>query len=335
VSLSGEAITPADTIVNKSDTTKVAEKGEIETTINYTARDSIRASIDGKTIWLYGAAKITYGEIELEAEEIIIDYGKSTLTAHGTRDSTGARVGYPIFKNGAELYETKDIVYNFKTRRARISEVVTQQGEGYLTSEAAFKNEKDEILSIRNSYTTCNLEHPHYRIRATKTKAIPDDKIVAGPFYMEFNEIPLPAGFLFGMFPAKRTSTSGIIFPSYGEERRRGFNLRNGGYFFDISEYIKLSVTGDIYSKGGHALQIYSPYMKKYAYNGTLNFAYSKNPDTDDLIETKGESQDFRLTWSHSLSRRARVDSRHPSMQLLLPTTSITTWAILLRGTTR
>jgi hypothetical protein len=300
VSLSGEAITPADTIVNKSDTTKVAEKGEIETTINYTARDSIRASIDGKTIWLYGAAKITYGEIELEAEEIIIDYGKSTLTAHGTRDSTGARVGYPIFKNGAELYETKDIVYNFKTRRARISEVVTQQGEGYLTSEAAFKNEKDEILSIRNSYTTCNLEHPHYRIRATKTKAIPDDKIVAGPFYMEFNEIPLPAGFLFGMFPAKRTSTSGIIFPSYGEERRRGFNLRNGGYFFDISEYIKLSVTGDIYSKGGHALQIYSPYMKKYAYNGTLNFAYSKNPDTDDLIETKGESQDFRLTWSHS-----------------------------------
>ncbi len=290
----------ADTIVNKSDTTKVADKGEIETTINYSARDSIRASIDGKMIWLFGDAKIKYGEIELEAEEIVIDYGNSTLTAHGTRDSTGARVGYPIFKNGAELYETKDISYNFKTRRARISEVVTQQGEGFLTSEAAFKNEKDEVLSIRNSYTTCNLEHPHFRIRATRTKAIPDDKIVAGPFYMEFNDIPIPAGFLFGMFPAKRSSSSGIIFPSYGEERRRGFNLRQGGYFFDINEYVKLTVTGDIYSKGGHALQVISPYVKKYHYSGSVNFAYSKNPDSDDLIETKGDSRDFRLSWSHS-----------------------------------
>jgi hypothetical protein len=298
--ISADTVSLADTSLYKSDTTKLAKKGEIETTIDYTARDSIRASIDGKMIWLYGDAKITYGDITLEADEILLDYGNSTLTAHGSRDSTGARVGYPIFKNGSELYETKDIVYNFKTRRARISEVVTQQGEGFLTSETAFKNEKNEILSIRNSYTTCNLEHPHFRIRATKTKAIPDDKIVAGPFYLEFNEIPLPAGFLFGMFPAKRSSSSGIIFPSYGEEKRRGFNLRGGGYFFDISDYVKLTITGDIYSKGGHALQVMSPYVKKYAYSGSVNFAYSKNPDGDDLIETKGESRDFRLTWSHS-----------------------------------
>lgn len=300
LTISADTLSLSDSSIYKSDTTKVAKKGEIETTINYTARDSIRASIDGKMIWLYGNAKITYGDVDLEAEEILLDYGNSTLTAHGKRDSTGARIGYPIFKNGNELYETKDIVYNFKTRRARISEVVTQQGEGFLASEAAFKNENNEILSIRNSYTTCNLEHPHFRIRATKTKAIPDDKIVAGPFYLEFNDIPLPAGFLFGMFPAKRSSSSGIIFPSYGEQKRRGFNLSGGGYFFDINEYVKLTVTGDIYSKGGHALQIMSPYIKKYAYSGSVNFAYSKNPDTDDFIETKGESRDFRLTWSHS-----------------------------------
>ncbi|HYF68188.1 MAG TPA: putative LPS assembly protein LptD [Ohtaekwangia sp.] len=301
-SLHAETDLPAlsDSLQYKSDTTKVAPKGDIETTINYTARDSIRASLDGKMIWLYGNAKITYGAIELEAEEILIDYGNNTLTAHGKRDSLGQRVGYPIFKNGSELYETKDIVYNFKTRRARISEVVTQQGEGFLASEAAFKNEKNEILSLHNSYTTCNLEHPHFRIRATKTKAIPDDKIVAGPFYVEFNDIPLPAGFLFGMFPAQRKSSSGIIFPSYGEEKRRGFNLRGGGYFFDISEYIKLTLTGDIYSKGGHALNASSNYLKRYHYSGNLNFAYSKNPDTDDRIETNSVTQDFRLSWSHS-----------------------------------
>jgi lipopolysaccharide assembly outer membrane protein LptD (OstA) len=266
---SDSTLNSADTVLINADTTRIKAdsippKGDIETTINYTARDSIRASMDGKKIWLYGEAKIVYGEIELEAEEITIDYANNTIAANGIRDSLGNRIGYPLFKNGAELYETKGIIYNFKTKRARIIEVVTQQGEGYLHSDAAFKNEKNEILSVRNSYTTCNLEHPHFRIRATKTKAIPNDKIVAGPFYLEFNDIPLPAGFLFGMFPAQRESKSGIIFPSYGEERRRGFNLRSGGYFFDINEYIKLALTGDIYSKGGHALYANSTYIKRY-----------------------------------------------------------------------
>lgn len=287
----------ADSALAAKDT--VPEKGDIETTINYTARDSIRATLDNKMIWLYGEAKITYGAIELEADEIIIDYANNTLTAHGSRDSLGNRIGYPVFKNGAELYETKDIIYNFKTKRARISEVVTKQGEGIVGGDVAFKNEKNEMLSLRNSYTTCDLEHPHFVIRATKTKAIPNDKIVSGPFYIEFNDIPLPIGFLFGMFPAQRESASGIIFPSYGEERRRGFNLRNGGYFFDISDYMKLSLTGDIYSKGGHAIYAVSNYIKRYKYSGNFNFAYSKNK-TSDNIESPSVSNDFRITWSHS-----------------------------------
>jgi hypothetical protein len=294
-----------DTVTNPSDTVRRDSvqarppKGDIETAINYTARDSIRASVDGKMIWLYGEARIEYGTIELEAEEIIIDYANNTIAAQGIRDTLGNRVGYPIFKNGQEKYETKGITYNFKTRRARIKEVVTQQGEGYLTSASAFKNEKNEIFSINNSYTTCNLEQPHFRIRATKTKAIPDDKIVAGPFYVEFNGIPLPAGFLFGMFPAQRESSSGIIFPSYGDERRRGFNLRRGGYFFDINDYVKLAVTGDIYSKGSHALYVNSNYMKRYAYTGAFNFSYSKTRTVEN-IEDRSASNDFALTWNHS-----------------------------------
>jgi hypothetical protein len=290
----------SDSLRHAQDSLQSRQSGDIETTINYSARDSIRASVDGKIIWLYGQAKIIYGEIELEADEITLDLANSTLTAHGTRDSLGRRVGYPVFKNGQEIYETKDIVYNFKTRRARISEVVTTMGEAYLHGDVVFKNEKGELLSLGNSYTTCSLEEPHYCIRATKTKAIPDDKIVAGPFYMEFNSIPLPIGFLFGMFPAPRKSASGIIVPSYGEEKRRGFNLRDGGYFFDISEYLKVALTADIYSKGGHALKLNSTYMKRYKYSGTVNFAYSKNPDTDDKIETSSFSNDYRLTWSHS-----------------------------------
>jgi len=288
-----------------SDTTGLARdtipgKGsDIETTINYTATDSIRASMDNKTVWLYGDAKITYGQIELEAERIVIDYENSAVTALGGRDSTGAWIGYPLFKDGEMEYETKGIVYNFKTGRARINDVITQQGEGFLHARRAFKNDKNEIFSVRNSYTTCNLEHPHFEIQSTRTKAIPKDKIVSGPFYLEFNDIPLPIGFLFGMFPAQRESKSGILFPSYGEEGIRGFSLRRGGYFFDISEYMKLALRGDIYSKGGHALYADANYAKRYAYQGSFNFSYSKNTNTR-FIERPEVVNDFRLMWSHT-----------------------------------
>ncbi len=260
-------------------------------------------SVDGKVVHLYGNAVINYGEIKLEADQIVIDYAANTLTAFGRKDSTGTQIGYPIFHNGAEVYETETITYHFKTGRARISGVVTQQGEGFLHGETVYKNSRDELFSINNTYTTCNLAHPHYQIRSKRTKAIPNDKVVSGPFNLELNDVPTPLGFPFGMFPAKQEASSGIIFPSFGEERRRGFKLEDLGYFFDINEYIKLAVSGSLYSKGGHALNINSTYKKRYKYNGSLNFSYTKLRLSDN-IEDESTQNDFRLTWSHSPQSR-------------------------------
>lgn len=291
----------ADT--SRADTLARQRKSDIETTITYSARDSINSRVDRKIMRLYGDAKIKYGEIQLMAEEIIIDYEKSTISARGKLDSAGRRVGYPIFINGPEKYETRSIDYNFKTRKARISEVVTKQDEGFLHGQAVMKNDKNELLSVRNAYTTCNLAHPHYEIIATKAKAIPGDKMVVGPFYMAMNDVPIPLGFPFGIFPSPRKSASGVVVPSYGEEKNRGFFLRNGGYFFDISEYIKLQVTGDVYSKGSSALYINSNYNKRYKYSGNFNFSYSNNRLSDN-IEDNSTVQDFRLMWSHSPQTR-------------------------------
>jgi lipopolysaccharide export system protein LptA len=292
-----------DTLKSKQDSVKQAKKGDIETTILYSARDSINSNLEKKIVKLYGNAKIKYGEIELEAEEIVIDYELSTITANGKLDSAGRRVGFPVFKDGPAVYETRDMVYNFKTKKAKISEVVTQQGDGFLHGETVFKNDQNELFSIGNAYTTCNLAHPHFRIISSKTKAIPGDKIVSGPFYMEFNDVPTPLGFAFGIFPSQRKSASGIIFPVYGEERQRGFFLRGGGYFFDISDFVKLGITADLYSKGSTALQVMAPYSKRYAYTGNFNFNFTSNRLTQN-IEDNSKSRDFRITWSHSPQTR-------------------------------
>lgn len=287
----------ADTL--KTDSLKSKPKSDIETTITYSADDSIVSNLNTKMMWLYGNAHVKYGEIELQAEEIVIDYQNSTISANSRKDSTGRNYGYPIFINGPEKYETKSMVYNFKNRKARISEVVTKQGEGFLHGDAVYKNDKNELFSMGNAYTTCDLSVPHFRIISRKTKAIPGDKMVSGPFYMEFNGVPTPLGFPFGIFPAPRKSASGILVPTYGEERRRGFFLRRGGYFFDVSEYLKVSLTGDIYSKGGSAVNLSTDYNTRYRYNGSFRFSFTNNVNNENL-EAPTKSKDFQINWSHT-----------------------------------
>jgi len=284
---------------NKADTLKTPPKSDIETTVTYSAQDSIISNLNSKMMWLYGGAIVKYGIIELQAEEIVIDYENTTITAKSRVDSTGRTYGYPIFINGAEKYETKDMVYNFKTQKAKISGVVTKQGDGFLHGDTVYKNEKNELFTVGNAYTTCDLAEPHFRIISTKVKAIPGDKMVSGPFYMEFNGVPTPLGFAFGIFPSPKKSASGIIVPSFGEERRRGFHLRRGGYFFDINEYIKLTITGDIYSKGGSAVNLNTNYNTLYKYTGAFNFSFTNNVITD-KIESPAKTKDFQLSWNHS-----------------------------------
>ncbi|MBI3219426.1 MAG: LPS-assembly protein LptD [Bacteroidetes bacterium] len=292
-----------DTTSFKKDSVATAKKGDIETTIVYSATDSINFSLDRKIVKLYGDAKVQYGTIQLDAELIVIDYEKSTITANGKPDSLGRLVGFPVFKDGKEEYETKSMTYDFKLKKAFISEVVTKQGEGFMAGAKVYKNDKNELFTINNTYTTCDLKDPHFRIISKKAKAIPGDKIVTGPFYMEFNHVPTPLGFAFGMFPSQRQSSSGIIVPEYGEEQRRGFFLRNGGYFFDISDYVKLTLTADIYSKGSNAVKINTIYNNRYKYTGSFNFAFTSNL-VNDKFEDQSRLKDFQLSWSHSPKSR-------------------------------
>lgn len=292
-----------DTAQARMDTTIVVQpQGDIKTTIKYSARDSIVTSFTGNIVQLYGDAQITYGDIQLNAAEIEINWETNLLTANSITDSLGKKEGVPVFKQGADTYETQTITYNLKTRKALISGIVTQKDEGYIHGERVKKNERDELFVSAAKYTTCNLEHPHFYISAKKLKMIPDDKIVSGPFNLVINDIPTPLLFPFGIFPSPRKSASGVVIPTYGEENQRGFFLRDGGYYFDISEYINLTVLGEIYTKGGRGFRVMSDYRKRYAYNGSLNFHYNKRLSGREGDDS--ESNDFRIQWSHSPQSR-------------------------------
>ncbi|AHM61908.1 hypothetical protein D770_18280 [Flammeovirgaceae bacterium 311] len=279
-------------------------QGDITTTINYNAKDSILFDAANRIVYLYGNAKIDYGDIKLEAAQITIDWTQSTLTAVGVTDSLGKEIGKPVFTQGAETFVTDNIRYNFKNRKATIRGVVTQQQEAYIHGNVV-KKDADNQLYIRGArYTTCNLEHPHFYIEAGKLKMLPKDKIIAGPFHLRIADVPTPFGFLFGMFPVPRKRVSGVLIPTYGEERRRGFFLRDGGYYFAINDNIDLALTGEVYTKGSRGFQIASNYRQRYQYGGNFSLRFNRQntgSERDDNV-TNG----FWVNWSHNPENRGR-----------------------------
>lgn len=279
-----------------------AQEGDIETTINYKAKDSIYFDLENQNISMYGESHIDYGDISLDADRTDVNWYDQTITSKYSEDSTGRKVGKPIFSERDEVYETENILYNFKNKRAVIRGVVTQKDDAFMHGEDVRKNEKDELFIKRARYTTCNLADPHFFIEADIIKVIPSKKILAGPSVLKFRSteeksIFTPLALPFAMFPQPKSKVSGVIFPSYGEETRRGFFLRGGGYYWAMSDYADLKVTGDIYSKGGAGFELSSNYKKRYGYSGS--FSYSFNRTITDDVEGGAISNDTWVRWSH------------------------------------
>lgn len=286
--------------------TTARKKSMLEAPVTYQASDSI--VLTGTNMaYLYGESNVKYQNIELQAERIEMSMDSSIVYATFALDSVGAEYGYPFFVEGEQQIEAKSMRYNFRSRKAYANEVLTQQGEGFLTAGVTKKMPDDAMNLINGRYTTCDEhDHPHFYIKMTKAKVRPGKDIVTGPAYLVIEDVPLfPIGLPFGFFPFSSTYSSGIIMPTYGDEMARGFNLRNGGYYFAISDYIDLALTGEIYTKGSWGLAARSSYRKRYKYSGSVDASYLVTKTGDKGLPDYSVSKDFRIAWTHSQDMKA------------------------------
>jgi lipopolysaccharide export system protein LptA len=319
----GQRVALKDTIkadtLTKTVPDSLKKNNDLQTTVVYSSKDSTVMDTKNQVVYLYGDAKVTYGDVVLSADFIKLNWDKNEVFAQGTKDTVAKKtIGKPVFKQGGEPYDADEIKYNFKSRKAIIKGLITKQGDAYVQGVSVKKDDEDNLY-IRNAvYTTCNLEHPHYSIRAPRIKLVGKKEIVSGPFHFELNEIPLPIGLPFGFFPYKppqENGTSGIIIPQYGEEAfGRGFFLTQGGYYFAISEKIGLRLTGDIYTKGSWGLRAESQYIHRYHYSGNFDVNYGI---TNSGKEFNGTNiNNFGVRWSHSpLSRGSSSFSASVNIQ--------------------
>lgn len=279
--------------------------GNLQTTVNYSAKDSTLFDATGQIVELFGDAKVDYGDIHLTAAYIKLNWTTNEVFARGRYDSTARKmIGLPVFQDNSGRYDTQEIRFNFKTKKGFIKGVITAQGEGNVRGKTVKKDAEDNLY-IRNAiYTTCNLTTPHFHINASKIKVVHNKQLISGPFNLVINDIPTPLALPFGFFPIPKKNeigTSGLIFPQYGEEPNgRGFYLRDGGYYFAINQYVNLSLRGQIYSNGSWGLGVSSEYLKRYRFGGNFGLTYARNRTTSLLDTASKPRNDFSIVWSHS-----------------------------------
>ncbi|HOZ13259.1 MAG TPA: putative LPS assembly protein LptD [Tenuifilaceae bacterium] len=299
----------ADTVTIKDTVQNKAKESPIDNPIFTNAEDSIIYSIDGKTAFLYGNAIVTYQNLELKANYIEFDMEKKQVFARGAPDSTGKIVGRPTFKEGSQSFEMDSIHYNFDTKRAKITGVVTEQSGGYMHSEVTKKMEDDVVNMMHGKYTTCDAPHPHFYLAITKGKMIPDKKIISGPAYLVIEDVPFPLIIPFGFFPNTRKRAAGLILPEYGEENNRGLFLRGGGFYFGMGDYMDEKITGDFFSRGSWGLRSQTNYKVRYKFSGSLNLEASTIVTSEKGLADYAKSNSYWIRWNHSQDQKAHPNS--------------------------
>ncbi len=277
------------------------KESKLKSPVHYQAGDSMVMMGNG-TAMLHGKGNLKYENMELTSDYIRMNVDSSQIYAHGVWDAEEEEwVGKPVFKEGKDEYETNEITYNIATQKGYIRRVVTEQGEGYIIADKTKKAEGDVMMMGGGQYTTCDdHDHPHFYLKMTKAKVKPGEYIATGPAYMVVGDVPLPLAIPFGFFPFTNSYSSGLIMPTFGDDYTRGLYLNNLGYYFALSDYCDLELTGDIYTRGTWAVRAKSKYIWRYHFSGNLSINYRNDVTSSRGMPDHAVSKNFSVTWSHS-----------------------------------
>ena len=298
---------------------KVISANAISSVVEYSAKDSVVNDLQNRRTYLFGGAVVRYENMELSADYIEIDFSHNELYACGVADSNGVLHGNPVFTQESDNYRAREIMYNFTTKKGKISHVITTQDDGFIHGEQVKKMGDNVAFIKRGKYTTCELEDPHFEIAFSKAKVIQHDKILIGPAYLSFTGVPTPLALPFGFFPLDSKHKSGLVMPSIGQAGSLGFYLRDLGFYFAINDNIDLLLSADLYTRGSWALKAKSNYVYRYKCNGVVEVAFARSL-TGDRIDTANfkKSNNYKIYWDHKQDSKSHPRTRfnaHIDMQ--------------------
>ena len=285
------------------------KKDALDAPVAYSASDSITYDAASHKAYLFGSSDVKYENMELKAQRIEMDMDSSVVHAYGEQDSVGVWSGLPIYTQGSEKYDSERMSFNFKTKKGFISNVKTEQGEGFMQSENS-KRAKDGTLYLEHAkYTTCDAKHPDFYLALSRAKVKPGKEVVFGPAYLVVADVPLPLAVPYGFFPFRKKYSSGFLMPTYGDDSRRGFYLRNGGYYFAFNDYWDMRLLGELYTKGSWGTTVETTYNKRYRYSGNIFVSYQSTVDGEKNMPDYSKTTSFKIQWAHRQDSKALPNS--------------------------
>ena len=279
--------------------------------ILYEATDTTSISPKEKLIRLYNNAKITYQDMEIISGIIIVDYDKNEIHAGRIKDSLGEYTQLPVFKQGQDEIRPDSLKFNMDTKKAIIFNSRTEEAGLNILSDKT-KKENDSVYYMdRAKFTTsADIEKPEYYFLLRKAKVIPGKKIITGPTNMYIADVPTPIGLPFAYFPISNKRSSGIIFPSFGEQNSRGYFVQNGGYYLPINDNLDLTLLGDYYTNGSYGFRVENTYLYRYKFRGNLSFRFENLIQSERGFPDYSKSSIYNLRWSHSQDSKSNPNSR-------------------------
>ena len=281
-------------------------KHGIDSPVEFSANDSLLYEAGHGMAYLFGNSHVKYQNMDLQSENIYLSLDSSLVHATGARDSVSGKLfGNPVFQMGSDTYQSDTMAFNFKTKKGFIQQVYTEQQEGYLTSQLSKRGANGELYLQHGRYTTCDEPHPDFYLALSRAKVRPGKDVVFGPAYLVVCDVPLPLAIPYGFFPFTKSYSSGFIMPTYGDETERGFYLRDGGYYFAISDKMDLKLLGEIYTKGSWGVSAASNYRKRYRYSGSFYGSYQNSVTGEKNLPDYSKTTSFKIQWSHRQDAKA------------------------------
>ena len=275
------------------------KKSGIDAPVEYSAEDSLVFDALSSSAFLYGSARVEYENMDLASDRIKLNLDSNSVYATGTADTLGTLAGTPEFKLGGDEYQSDTMAFNFKTKKGLIKNVFTAQDDGFMRSELSKRDSTGAVYLQHGRYTTCDKDCPDFYIALSRAKVRPGKDVVFGPAYLVVADVPLPLAIPYGFFPFTKSYSSGFIMPTYGDESARGFYLRDGGYYFAISDKMDLKLLGEIYTKGSWGLSAASNYKRRYRYGGSFLFSYQDTRTGDKGMPDYAKQTSYKLQWTH------------------------------------
>lgn len=313
---------------NETDTTSSSlnilfdNKSDLDTTVIYSAADSVIFSPKKRTMRLRGNAEVNYGKDNLKSELMIFDMGNSLMYSYSMEDSLGRPYGFPNYNENESEYFAKSIKFNFKTKKGIINFGETELSEGFAFGEN-IKRISDDAFFIGNGYyTTCDAPSPHYHFGSPEMKVVSNSEFFLDPLIFYVEDIPIFI-YPFGIFiQNKKGRQSGLVVPSFAFSNGRGVIFEDLGFYWATSDYFDTQISTNIYTKGGYLLKNTSRWNVKDKFRGNSSIEFGRTRFNTD--EEYVQAWRLLLNHDHTITpyQRANVNLNFASSDFNRNTTA-------------